>query len=173
MELYHSACEDLPEHQHTDDVDGQIMQDTEDPQAVGIPPKDIEEIFTWTPEAALSERTAHFLGPNAPAPMRHLPPGKPVTLFWQFLAWCEAMQSLGGPGGPEVRSLSTPPSWSSFWRAWTDKWRKNIEIPKDLTAQGVLSMPRFPGKGPQQKAARCYKDASCPGVARTPSCPIP
>ena len=130
MELYHSASEDLPEHQHAEDVDGQIMQDTEDPQAVGIPPKDIEEIFTWTPEAALSERAVHFLGPNASAPMRHLPPGKPVTLFWQFLAWCEAMQSLGGPGGLELQSLSTPPSWSSFWRAWTEKWRKILKFRK-------------------------------------------
>ena len=108
MELYHSACEALPEHQHTEGVDGQIMQETEDPQAVGIPPKDIEEIFTWTPEAALSECTVHFLSPNASAPMQHLPPGKPVTLFWQFLAWCEAMQSPGSACGPRGEVLEHP-----------------------------------------------------------------
>ena len=34
--------------------------------------------------------------------------GSLSRLFCQFLAWCEAMQRLGGPGGPGLQSLRTP-----------------------------------------------------------------
>ena len=84
MELYHAVGEDLPENRTHFGGDaafktGKVME----------PPLDI---FGWTPEAAICERAAHFVSPDPSVPKRHLPPGGPATLFWQFKAWWAALE---------------------------------------------------------------------------------
>ena len=130
MELYHGAAEDLPENIHTHDVDGEIEKDHEE-SAVHCPDgTSIADLFNWTPEAAISERAAHFIGPNVSAPVRHLPPGKPITLFWQFLAWYEAIRDIAGSSGISLGFLNKFPSWTTFHRRWYQKWARVLTFRK-------------------------------------------
>ena len=122
MELYHGAAEDLPENIHTHNVDAEIEKDHKE-SAVHCPDgTSIADLFNWTPEAAISERAAHFIGPNTSAPVRHLPPGKPITLFWMFLAWYEAIRDIAGSSGISLGFLNRFPSWTTFHRRWYQKW---------------------------------------------------
>ena len=84
-------------------------------------PEDVCKVYSWTPEVALSTRVAHFVGPDATAPVRHLPPGKPITLFWQLKAWTSAIQTFHGQRALRSGPMCLDPSWSTFWRSWT-KW---------------------------------------------------
>ena len=121
--LNHGAAEDLPEHTRTHDVNGEIEKDHEE-SAVHCPDgTSIADLFNWTPEAAISERAAHFIGPNASAPVRHLPPGKPI-LFWQFLAWFELIRDIADSSGITLPFLTTFPSWTTFHRRWSQKWSR-------------------------------------------------
>ena len=86
MEIYHNQCEDLPENMHIEDVEAMFSSDKL--------PEEVGKVYSWTPEVALSERVAHFVGPDAAAPVRHLPPGKPITLFWQLKAWSSAISTF-------------------------------------------------------------------------------
>ena len=118
MELYHSQAEDLAETQHIEDVNNTI---SENGSFSNVSP----EIFSWTPEAALTERIPHFMTPDPSTPRRHLPPGKPMTLFWQLRAWWEAIQEIAA-NNPQSAAMGKPqttcPSWATFWRAWSEKW---------------------------------------------------
>ena len=116
MELYHACAEDLPENLHAGDLDPTFAGEE-------APPDDISKVFNWTPEAALAERIPHLLGPEPDAPTRHLPPGKPVLLFWQMKAWWAAIQEITSKTKFASRLPSdAPPSWSTFYRAWSEKW---------------------------------------------------
>ena len=130
MELYHGAAEDLPENIHTNDVDADIEKDHNEP-AVHCPQESsVADLFNWTPEAAISERAAHFIGPSASAPVRHLPPGKPMTLFWQFLAWYEAIRDVAGSCGLNLPFLTKFPAWTTFHRRWFQKWSRVLAFRK-------------------------------------------
>ena len=123
MELYHGAAEDLPENTHTYDVDADIDKDHEESTVHCPDAASIADLFNWTPEAAISERAAHFIGPNASAPRRHLPPGKPTTLYWQFLDWYESIRDVAGSSGiNDLPFLAKFPSWTTFHRRWFQKW---------------------------------------------------
>ena len=112
-ELYHNQCEDLPEHLHMEDVDEVLVK--------GEMPEGLDKVYNWTPEACLSEQAAMFTGPDVSAPVRHLPPGKPMLLFWQFKAWWHAVEDA--LGRPSWQGAEYPtPSWSTFYRGWTQKW---------------------------------------------------
>lgn len=132
MELYHGAAEDLPENDHTHDVDAGIQQDHEQLPVHCPQEASISDLFTWTPEAAISERAAHFIGPNASAPVRHLPPGKPITLFWQFLCWFEAIREMATSPSTAVKLpfLKAFPSWTTFHRRWFQKWSRILRFRK-------------------------------------------
>ena len=93
MEQYHACAEDLPENLHAGDLDPTFAGEE-------APPDDISKVFNWTPEAALAERIPHLLGPEPDAPTRHLPPGKPVLLFWQMKAWWAAIQEITSKKSP-------------------------------------------------------------------------
>jgi hypothetical protein len=131
MELYHGAAEDLPENVHVNDVDGDIQKD-HDESAVHCPTAEtVNDIFHWTPEAAISDRAAAFIGPQASAPVRHLPPGKPMTLYWQFIAWFTALQEIAlGIGLNELKFLKDVPSWTTFHKRWFHKWRQILKFRK-------------------------------------------
>ena len=45
-------------------------------------------------------------------------------LYWQFQAWCEAVQAFAGHS-----SIKTP-SWSVFWRMWSGKWSHVLRFRK-------------------------------------------
>ena len=131
MEMYHGAAEDLPENIHTNDVDGDIQKD-QDEAAVHCPDAEtVNDIFHWTPEAAISERAAGFLGPNTSAPVRHLPPGKVITLYWQFVAWFQALQEIArGMGADGLRFVQVVPAWKTFHTRWFQRWRHVLKFRK-------------------------------------------
>ena len=130
LELYHQCAEDLPETLHAKDVDAQISLDHNfevegDPQMYQRQISNITEIFSWTPEAALAQNIISLSSVDlSTVPCRHLPPGKPMGLYWQFQAWCEAVQAFAGHS-----SIKTP-SWSVFWRMWSGKWSHVLRFRK-------------------------------------------
>ena len=96
MEQYHGAAHDLPENVHTHDVDGDLQQGHEE-SAVHCPiAETVNDVFHSTPEEAISERAAGFMGPDTSVLVRHLPLGEPIALYWQFLAWYAAWQGIAG-----------------------------------------------------------------------------
>lgn len=124
LELYHQTAEDLPETFQAQDVDKQIsMEHGFDAEAADMALyakqiSKVEEVFSWTPEAAIAQSMMALSSVDlSTVPCRHLPPGKPMALYWQFQSWCEAAASFSGDPG----AVKTP-SWSTFWRAWADKW---------------------------------------------------
>ena len=131
MELYHGAAEDLPENVHVNDVDAHIQRD-HDESTVHCPSAEtVNDMFTWTPEAAISDRAAGFIGPQSSAPVRHLPPGKPITLYWQFVAWFTALQGIAvGIGLNDLNFLRGVPGWTTFHRRWFQKWRHILKFRK-------------------------------------------
>ena len=124
MELYHGSCEDLPENSMHFQGDDAFKAGKEVEAPV--------DIFGWTPEAAISERAAHFLSPNPAVPMRHLPPGSPVSLFWQFKAWWAALEEHHKNAAQDNshRVQRERPSWSTFWRAWSETWSRFLTFRK-------------------------------------------
>ena len=102
LELHHQSAEDLPETFQARDVDLQIAADNGEqaegePQSYMYQVSNVAEIFSWTPEAAIAQNIMALSTVDLSAvPIRHLPPGKPMSLFWQFQAWCEAAESLAG-----------------------------------------------------------------------------
>ncbi|CAJ1363954.1 unnamed protein product, partial [Effrenium voratum] len=129
LELYHQSAEDLPETFQARDVDLQIAADNGEqaegePQSYMYQVSNVAEIFSWTPEAAIAQNIMALSTVDLSAvPIRHLPPGKPMSLFWQFQAWCEAAESLAG-------SQFKAPSWSTFWRVWWEKWSHVLRFRK-------------------------------------------
>ena len=124
MELYHAVCEDLPENRTHFGGDaaletGKVME----------PPVDI---FGWTPEAAICERAAHFVSPGPSVPKRHLPPGGPATLFWQFKAWWGALEQHQKhvADNNSRKAQHERPSWSTFWRRWSETWSQFLTFRK-------------------------------------------
>ena len=116
---------------HTHDVDADIDKDHEESTVHCPDAASIADLFNWTPEAAISERAAHFIGPNASAPRRHLPPGKPTTLYWQFLSWYEAIRDVAGSSGiNDLPFLAKFPSWTTFHRRWFQKWAHLLALRK-------------------------------------------
>lgn len=86
----------------------------------------VEEFFSWTPEAAISQNIMALSAASlSTVPVRHLPPGKPMALYWQFQSWCEAAANCSG----RPNNVKTP-SWSTFWRAWSDKWSYVLKFRK-------------------------------------------
>ena len=130
IELYHSISEDLPETFHLKDVDALIEggSDANTPETF--------DTFSWTPEASLADGAATLLLPDARAPVRHLPPGKPAYLFKQFEVWWEALgmwhrNELSLSGKQRTVPLSAKcPCWTTFYLAWDQKWSKFLKFRK-------------------------------------------
>ena len=131
LELYHQTAEDLPETFRAQDVDAQISMEQGfevegDTAKYAKQIAKVDEVFTWTPEAAISQSIMSLSSVDlSKVPCRHLPPGKRMALFWQFQSWCEAAASFS-----QDPSAVKAPSWSTFWRAWTDKWSYVLKFRK-------------------------------------------
>ena len=131
LEPYHQTAEDLPESYHTVAVDATMSHDAGfdvdgDTALYAKQISKVDEVFSWTPEAALSQSIMALGSVDlSTVPCRHLPPGKPMGLFWQFQAWCDAAASFGGA----LACVKTP-SWATFWRAWSDKWSYVLKFRK-------------------------------------------
>ena len=105
MELYICAAENLPE------VEQPVSSDADDDAA-------FQQSFRWCVETSVPDRIALLIGqPDCNAPVRFLPPGKLIDLWYQFLSWCEA-QRINDGAHDEI------PSWSTFWRCWVELWWK-------------------------------------------------
>ena len=126
LELYHQSAEDLPETLQVQHVDENISADQDGDAPVYMRQVSTEaEVFSWTPEAAIVQNIMALSTVDlSTVPVRHLPPGKPMSLFWQFQAWCEAVQKIAGADAIKV------PSWSTFWRVWWDKWSYVLKFRK-------------------------------------------
>ena len=128
LELYHQSAEDLPETLHVQHVDENISaslgeNDCDAPTYLHQISTE-SEIFSWTPEAAIVQNIMTLCTVDlSTVPVRHLPPGKLMSLFWQFQAWCEAVQGLAG-------QAIKRPSWSTFWRLWWEKWSSVLKFRK-------------------------------------------
>ena len=124
MELYHGSSEDLPEN------DTHFEGDTAFAAGKEIEPP--ADIFGWTPEAAMSERAAHFISPSPSVPRRHLSPGGLAALFWQFKAWWRALEehqhNTVQEGSGRVQQEC--PSWPTFWRRWAQTWTNFLQFRK-------------------------------------------
>ena len=131
LELYHQSAEDLPETFKAQDVDAQMSmeQGFEVGSDMALYTKQIEkvdEVFAWTPEAAIAQNIMALSAVSlSTVPCRHLPPGKPMALYWQFQSWCEAAANFSG----DPNTVKTP-SWSTFWRAWSEKWSYVLKFRK-------------------------------------------
>ena len=130
LELYHQTAEDLPETFASQDVDAQMsmeqgFQVEGDMSLYAKQLAKVEEVFTWTPEAAIAQSIMALSVDLSTVPCRHLPPGKPMALYWQFQSWCEAAASFCG----DFTAVKTP-SWTTFWRAWSDKWSYVLKFRK-------------------------------------------
>ena len=124
LELYQQSAEDLPETFPSQDVDAQISmeQGFEVEGNMALYTKQIakvEEVFSWTPEAAIAQNIMSLSSVDlSTVPCRHLPPGKPMALYWQFQSWCEAAANFCGDS-----SAVKTPSWSTFWPyPWPWAW---------------------------------------------------
>ena len=110
LELYHQSAEDLPETFQAQDVDARMSmeQGFEVGADMALYTKQIEkveEVFSWTPEAAISQNIMALSAVSlSTVPVRHLPPGKPMALYWQFQSWCEAAANFSG----DPNNVKTP-----------------------------------------------------------------
>ena len=149
LELYHQSAEDLPETFQAQDVDAQMSmeQGFEVGTDMALCTKQIEkveEVFSIAQNImALSAVSLSTV------PLRHLPPGKPMALYWQFQSWCEAAADFSG----DPNNVKTP-SWSTFWRAWSDKWsysERSRSTKSALTALPSGSPSRARGRALQRR----------------------
>eukprot|EP00438_Fugacium_kawagutii_P007703 Skav231388 [mRNA] locus=scaffold6335:4778:7274:- [translate_table: standard] len=105
MEVYISAAEALPEvetpAEKTEEVEG----------------LEFSKSFRWCMEIDVPQRINLLVGEDASPPVRYLPPGRLMDLWWQFLSWCET-QRLSDGGGKSMPDAETIPSWATFYRVW-------------------------------------------------------
>jgi len=106
QDLYRSTAEPLPENVNLDD-DGENAAAAAD--------------SLWTASAVgegpLAELLAKLNDPQLRGvPIRHLNPGRPHDLYWQYLAWFEEVGSAGSVAS--VGSEAKAASWATFSRVW-------------------------------------------------------
>jgi len=73
---------------------------------------------------------------NLGLPVRYLQHGKPSDLYWQFLAWLDALEPAGG-------EQQTASSYSTFWRVWNSKWKEMLDLLGPLSSCCVIVMTCF------------------------------
>ena len=77
------------------------------------------QTFRWSVEVTAPERIAALVGGQMEdyrVPIRYLPPGKLVDLWYQFLSWVETQRKQGAAAEGEAAI----PSWATFYRCWTE-----------------------------------------------------
>ena len=81
------------------------------------------QTFRWSVEVTAPERIAALVGGQMEdyrVPIRYLPPGKLVDLWYQFLSWVETQRKQGAAAEGEAAI----PSWATFYRCWTELFHK-------------------------------------------------
>ncbi len=118
-ELYMSAAEHLAEqHLDIDNIDDAISYD--DAPAGREPMTSME--LTWSPHDTMDTLTLMATSSDRTSwPPRYLQHGKLSHLWWQFLSWWSTVHNLGQSG---EQCQASPPSWSTFWRAWDGGWSR-------------------------------------------------
>ena len=127
-ELYMSAAEHLAEqHLDIDNIDNAIAQDdgiSTDSQphtGEGGPLLDV----SWDPDESLNtEALMATSGAVTSWPPRFLQHGYLHHLWWHFLAWWLSLHDAASCQPEQM------PSYSTFWRAWQDKWREVLHFRK-------------------------------------------
>ena len=109
MEMYLSTAEALPEVE--------AMPDNVDDKAPGL---QFKRSSRWNLEAGVPTRITLLLDKTQEVPLRHLPPGRLIELWWQFLSWSESQRLAGAEF--EV------PSWSTVYRCWIDLFHKRALV---------------------------------------------
>ena len=120
-ELYFSAGERLPEiAESIEDVDAAI--EANEPLSKQ---NDDMLLIDWTPNQSPMEAMRGMTPTNVEElPVRHLPHGKVMDLWWQFVAWHSACAQASQSTTMKL------PSWSTFWRRWDSKWRFLLKFRK-------------------------------------------
>lgn len=103
MELYISAAEALPEVE----IPAEKPEEAED--------LEFTKSFRWCMEIDVPERINLLVGDSASAPLRFLPPGRLMDLWYQFLSWCETQRLQAGG---QLADGDCVPSWATFYRTW-------------------------------------------------------
>ena len=127
-EMYMSAAEHLAEqHLDIDNVDNAIAQDdgiSTDSQlhtGEGGPLLDV----SWDPDESLNtEALMATSGAVTSWPPRFLQHGYLHHLWWHFLAWWLSLHDAASCQPEQM------PAYSTFWRAWQDKWRLVLHFRK-------------------------------------------
>ena len=82
-----------------------------------------QQTFRWSVEVTAPERIAALVGGQMEdyrVPIRYLPPGKLVDLWYQFLSWVETQRKQGAAAEGEAAI----PSWATFYTCWTELFHK-------------------------------------------------
>ena len=120
--LYVGAAEDLPEIATMHGVDAAIEGN------VDCSPES-ELGLGWQPDAPVPELLVALS--QGTARTRHLPPGKPIDVWWQFLAWFSANRRVARVDETDLEVEDhVVPSWTTFWRAWSEHWRLCLKFRK-------------------------------------------
>ncbi len=129
-EMYMSAAEHLAEqHLDIEKVDDDIAHD----DALGPDPIQRPESnegspsldMSWNPDESLStEVLMATSGEVASWPPRFLQHARLYHLWWQFLAWWSSLHDA------ESHEIAEQPSYSTFWRAWQEKWSHVLHFRK-------------------------------------------
>ena len=125
-ELYFTTAEDLPEFEHSaENVAEMISTETAD-EEVSLP---YLKTFVYNSDVSIEERLDMLMGnSNVQIRARHLPPGQPADLWYQFLAFCEGQNRLKRPQGLRkgISDADYMPSWATFFRCWQEFWQNKL-----------------------------------------------
>ena len=127
-ELYMSAAEHLAEQDlDIDNIDEDIAHD--DASVFQCPassnPAGPSLDMAWDPDTTMS--TEVLMATSADIsdwPVRYMQHGRLTHLWWQFLAWWTSLHDAAAQPQQDM------PSYSTFWRAWTDKWSQVLHFRK-------------------------------------------
>ena len=127
-ELYMSAAEHLAEQDlDIDNIDEDIAHD--DASVFQCPassnPAGPSLDMAWDPDTTMS--TEVLMATSADIsdwPVRYMQHGRLTHLWWQFLAWWASLHDAAAQPQQDM------PSYSTFWRAWTDKWSQVLHFRK-------------------------------------------
>ena len=116
-ELYMSAAEHLAEQDlDIGKVDDNIAHDAALPPDSPVSSEPLPDI-PWNPDKCFNTEALMAAGTDLQnIPVRYLQHGRLSDLWWQFLAWWHSLQGVA-----QVEQ-GDKPSYSTFWRAWHDRW---------------------------------------------------
>ena len=128
MELYLCAAEQLPE----------VETETCGPDSQN---ELFQKSFRWSVETSVPERIAQLVSIDAESsvPLRFLPPGRLVDLWYQFLSWAESQRRFA-PATDGSSTTGEIPSWATFYRCWKELFFTDVACSFERRANMLNAM---------------------------------